>query len=85
MVDYKMSVNEAVGAPKIHYQGIPNVVITEPFALRRKVFQNLWEKGYRVIPFVSWGAASSININQNSGWLSGANDPRKSAGKALAY
>ncbi len=85
MIDYKMSLDKAVFAPKIHYQGVPNLVITEPFTLEKTVFQNLWEKGYRVIPFFSWGAASSINVNQNNNSLNGTNDPRKSAGKALTY
>ena len=85
MIDYQMNVNEAVNAPRIHYQGLPNLVITEPYALNSQVFLSLWEKGYRVVPFLSWGAAESIGVNVKTGSFSGANDSRKSAGKAMAF
>ena len=84
MIDYKMSLAQALSAPKFHYQGFPPVVITEPFAFKSKTYQQLWQKGYRVIPFPSWGAAASIQMNQ-SRHLLGVSDPRKSAGKSLAY
>ncbi len=85
VIDYGMKVNAAVNAPRIHYQGLPNVVITEPYGLKPKVVQGLWEKGYRVAPFLSWGAAESIFVDSKTGLLYGASDFRKSAGAAIAY
>jgi gamma-glutamyltranspeptidase / glutathione hydrolase len=78
VIDFNMDIDTAVNAPRIHYQGIPNVVITEPFALKSSVFQNLWEMGFRVIPFPKWGAANSIYIDSNQG-LRSAFDRRKPA------
>jgi gamma-glutamyltranspeptidase / glutathione hydrolase len=75
----------AVNAPRIHYQRLPNVVGTEPLAVRSGVFQDLWEMGYRVSPFINWGAAESILVNPQTGLMSGGSDRRKSAGKAVAY
>lgn len=80
-----MNITEAVNAPRIHYQGLPNVVITEPYALKSSVVQDLWSMGYRVVPFASWGAAESILVNPKTKLLYGANDSRKPAGKAFGY
>ena len=84
VVDYSMTVEQSVAAPRIHYQGLPNIVVTEPFALKPAVVQSLWEKGYRIVPIPGWGAAESILIGQDS-TFHGANDPRKPAGQATGY
>lgn len=88
VIDYDMNLQQAVDAPRFHYQGTPNIVITEPYALKANSFQSLWKMGYKVAPFTSWGAAESILINSKFARydvFSGANDPRKEAGKAVAY
>ncbi len=84
-IDYKLDIQEAVNAPRIHYQGLPNWVLTEPFALDPEVIPRLWERGYRVIPFVSWGAAESIQIEPETGLRLGVHDRRRVAGKAVGY
>jgi gamma-glutamyltranspeptidase/glutathione hydrolase len=84
-IDYKLDIAQAVNAPRIHYQGLPNWVLTEPFALAPEVVPRLWEKGYRVIPFISWGAAESILIEPETSLLLGVNDRRRVAGKAVGY
>jgi gamma-glutamyltranspeptidase / glutathione hydrolase len=78
VIDFDMDIDTAVNAPRIHYQGIPNFVITEPYALQSNVFQELWEMGFRVIPFTRWGAANSIFIAPNQR-LQSAFDHRKAA------
>ncbi|MBD2731598.1 gamma-glutamyltransferase [Nostoc sp. FACHB-892] len=85
VIDYDKNITEAVNAPRIHYQGIPNVVITEPYTLKSNVIQDLWSMGYRVIPFSRWGAAESIMVNPKTGLLYGVNDSRKPAGQAVGY
>lgn len=77
--DYKMTPNQSVNMPRTHYQGMPNWVITEPNALSNSVVQDLWEMGYKVIPFRSWGAAESIFVNSESK-AAAINDHRKPAG-----
>lgn len=85
VIDYDMSIAEAVNTPRIHYQGLPNLVITEPYALNSTVVQDLWEMGYRVAPFLTWGAAESIFVKPKTELFYGANDRRKLAGKANGY
>lgn len=84
LIDFKMSPEQAVNTSKIHYQGSPNVVVTEPYALSSEVFSALWKRGYRVIPFIPWGAAESIYINENND-IYGVQDSRKLAGQAKGF
>jgi gamma-glutamyltranspeptidase / glutathione hydrolase len=85
LVDYGMKIEEAVNAPRFHYQGLPNLVITEPYALDSTTVQKLWDMGYRVAPLFGWGAAESIWVDPQTRRLFGVNDPRKPAGRAVAY
>jgi gamma-glutamyltranspeptidase / glutathione hydrolase len=85
VIDYDKNIAEAVNSPRFHYQGLPNVVLTEPYTLESADFQRLWGMGYKVTPFLSWGAAESIFTDPKTGLLYGANDDRKPAGKAIAY
>ena len=85
VIDNDMDIAQAVNAPRIHYQGLPNVVLTEPYALKSSEVQDLWSMGYRVAPFVAWGAAESILVDPQTGLMSGANDKRLGAGLAVAY
>ena len=84
IVDYGMNIEEAIKAPRIHYQGFPEIVVTEPYALSSKTFVELWEKGYKVIPFLPWGAAESIYIDPTTNLKLSVNDGRKSTGEAVS-
>ena len=72
-----------VDAPRIHYQGMPNIVFTEPYALPNSVFQQLWRMGYRIVPLPNWGAAESIAIDPVTQKRYGLHDSRKLTGKAM--
>jgi gamma-glutamyltranspeptidase / glutathione hydrolase len=80
IVDHHKSVNTAVNLPRLHYQGNPNIVLSEPFALSEQLFLSLWQKGYKIVPFSPWGAAESIGVIDNK-HIAG-HDKRKPAGSA---
>jgi gamma-glutamyltranspeptidase / glutathione hydrolase len=82
LIDFEMTPSRAVNQPRIHYQGNPNVVLVEPSGLSNKTFTNLWNLGYRVAPFMNWGAAMSIG--QDADELQPALDARRPQGKATA-
>ena len=85
VIDYGMSLNDAVKTPRLHYQGIPDRVSSEPEAITPKTFQGLKQRGYKIKPLTRrWGAAESILISPD-GTMTGVNDIRKPAGKAVAY
>ncbi|HEY9771892.1 MAG TPA: gamma-glutamyltransferase [Coleofasciculaceae cyanobacterium] len=83
-IDYGMNLSDAVNTPRLHYQGIPNRVVSEPEAINAETFRGLKLRGYEIVPFMQWGAAESILVNPD-GTIVGVNDIRKPAGKAIAY
>lgn len=85
MIDFQMDVHQAVNSPRFHYQGLPNAVLTEPNAFSSEVVEKLWKMGYKITPFLTWGAAESISFDEKIGIFQGANDNRKSAGEAIGY
>jgi gamma-glutamyltranspeptidase/glutathione hydrolase len=85
VIDYGMTIHEAVSAPRIHYQGLPNQVGAEPNALRPLVMLNLSKMGYQITTRSRWGAAASVWVDPKTGLKWGDNDNRRSAGQAIAY
>ena len=60
MVDHGMNVQEAIDAPRIHHQFLPDVVYLEPFALSADTERLLEERGYRFAEARQWGVAEAI-------------------------
>jgi gamma-glutamyltranspeptidase/glutathione hydrolase len=58
-----MNLEQAINSSRIHYQGLPNAVLTEPSGLNDMTIQKLSEMGYKFKPFYNWGAAESIHID----------------------
>ena len=99
VIDYGMSLQEAVDAPRIHHQWLPDTLAAEPFALSEDTVMALTRMGYHVVPLEPWGAGNSveaIGIAGGDGTAAsglkfprvgrfyGASDPRAPAGSAAA-
>lgn len=88
VVDRGMDVKQAVDAPRIHQQWLPDVVFIEPGALKPDVKARLEKQGYTFrTGFGSekhWGAAEAIVVLPN-GLLTGGNDRRRPSGLAAGY
>jgi gamma-glutamyltranspeptidase/glutathione hydrolase len=56
ILDYGMEPQEAVDAPRIHHQWLPDVVVAEPFALSPDTQKLLEQMGYKIIEQRPWGA-----------------------------
>jgi gamma-glutamyltranspeptidase/glutathione hydrolase len=67
MVDYGMSPQEAVDAPRLHMQWLPDVLSVEPFALSPDTQALLRDEGYAIRPQTPWGAAELIAISGGPG------------------
>jgi gamma-glutamyltranspeptidase/glutathione hydrolase len=82
IVDFGMNAEEAVAAPRIHAQWVPDVLLAEsdiPIDVR----QNLAKHGHKVVPpppLVAGGAAQVIILRQDV--LEAASDPRKGGAPA---
>jgi gamma-glutamyltranspeptidase/glutathione hydrolase len=83
-VDYGMDVQQAVSAPRIHHQWIPDKLSVEQ-AIPEDVIQGLRDRGHTVqVSDWNWGAAEAIAIDPETGWHTGGSDPRTD-GLALGY
>ncbi len=66
IIDYGMQPQEAVDAPRIHHQWLPDEVFAEPFALSPDTVKLLRDAGYKVTEQTPWGAAEVIMIPRSA-------------------
>jgi gamma-glutamyltranspeptidase/glutathione hydrolase len=85
VVDFHMNMKQAVDAPRVHQQWLPDVVYVEPGYLTASSRVALRKMGYhfRIVP--SMGADEAILRSPRTGMLEGANDARRRAGLAAGY
>ena len=62
VADHGMTIQEAVNAPRLHHQWLPDQVTVEPFALSADTRSNLEAMGYKIVEQSPWGAAEAIVI-----------------------
>jgi gamma-glutamyltranspeptidase/glutathione hydrolase len=62
VVDHGMQIQEAVNAPRIHHQWLPDQITVEPFALSPDTAKLLKDLGHKIVQQASWGAAEAILI-----------------------
>ena len=60
VIDYDMTAQEAVDAPRLHHQMLPDVVFAEPFALSPDTRTLLERMGYHIQEQRPWGAVALI-------------------------
>jgi gamma-glutamyltranspeptidase/glutathione hydrolase len=85
LVDFKMSLRDAVEYPRIHYDLNKNLVQAEPGALVNDVADHLKEMGYKLDPKLrSQGDVNAIEIEEGTGWRLGSSDGRR-GGTAKGY
>ena len=83
VVDHGMTAAEAVAAPRVHHQHLPDVVRYEPDGLADPVVSELRRRGHRLSERDGWsGNASTVGIGP-AGTAVGVADPRR-GGEALA-
>jgi gamma-glutamyltranspeptidase / glutathione hydrolase len=76
VVDFGMNASEAVAAPRIHHQWLPDVLEVEPGTVA-DVIQGLRRRGHDVrVADREWSSAQLIVVDPKTGVLTGASDPR---------
>ncbi len=85
IIDYGMDVQQAVNAPRLHHQWLPDTVYLEPGALEPSAQQRLQAMGYTFTTQGVWGSAQAIQRDDRSGILFGGTDRRRPSGAALGY
>jgi gamma-glutamyltranspeptidase / glutathione hydrolase len=66
IVDHGMEPQEAVDAPRIHHQWLPDLVYQERFALSPDTRLELERRGYKVVEQSPWGAAELIEVGMDA-------------------
>lgn len=82
VLDYRMNVAAAVGAPRLHHQWLPDEVRIE-HGFSEAVLAGLQAKGHRVREPMGQTSANSIALTSD-GWQGGA-DPRTRGATAAGY
>jgi gamma-glutamyltranspeptidase/glutathione hydrolase len=60
VIDYGMDAQEAVDAPRLHHQWLPDILFAEPFALSPDTQKALEAMGYTIKIQAPWGAVELI-------------------------
>ena len=85
IVDFKMSLRDALEYPRIHHQYAPDRVDAEPGALVWDVAEKLKGMGHTLNPRLrSQGDVHAIMVEAQSGWRLGWSDGRR-GGRAMGY
>jgi gamma-glutamyltranspeptidase / glutathione hydrolase len=99
VIDHGMTLQEAIDAPRIHNQWLPDTIAAEPFALSADTLKALTGMGYKVVSLENWGAGNAVEAIgiapldataakalgfPRAGVIYGASDSRAPAGSAAA-
>jgi gamma-glutamyltranspeptidase/glutathione hydrolase len=82
VIDYRMNLAEAIAAPRIHHQWLPDEVRVEP-GVRADIVSVLQSRGNRVLRGEPWGSANSIMVTKDG--LLGVADPRSRGALAAGF
>ncbi|OGT63025.1 MAG: gamma-glutamyltransferase [Gammaproteobacteria bacterium RIFCSPHIGHO2_12_FULL_45_12] len=85
VIDFGMTIQEAVDAPRFHHQFTPDAVDVEPFVFSTDTKDKLSKMGYQFTPVNPWGAAEAIYVDPQTRQLKGGCDHRRPAGEAVGY
>jgi gamma-glutamyltranspeptidase/glutathione hydrolase len=83
--DFGMNVQQAVDAPRIHMQWLPDEIQYEPGAFGDATMAELRAGGYALHEIRMWGSAQAIFADPRTRVLYGGSDGRHPAGAALGY
>ena len=86
VIDYNMNIQQAIDAPRIHHQWLPDVLVWEPYGLSGDTRRALTDLRHSLAPRPRYmGDAQGIMIEDKTGVRLGATDPRGSDGLAVGY
>ena len=86
VIDYNMSIQQAIDAPRIHHQWLPDELVWEPYGLSGDTQRALTNRRHKLVTKPRYlGDAQGIMIEEKTGVRLGATDPRRSDGLAVGY
>ncbi|MCU1285125.1 MAG: gamma-glutamyltransferase 1 [Acidobacteriales bacterium] len=84
VVDFGLSIQEAVNAPRFHHQWLPDSIAMEKVGFSPDTIQLLSNKGHKLDFSGYWSDGECIAIDQKTGERLGGTDARNN-GKAVGY
>jgi gamma-glutamyltranspeptidase/glutathione hydrolase len=72
---YDMNVGDAVSAPRIHHQWLPDRLMVERGGFDAATLEELRRRGHQIVERDGWGNANAIVLT-GDGWLEGSADRR---------
>jgi gamma-glutamyltranspeptidase / glutathione hydrolase len=86
VIDYNMNIQQAIDAPRIHHQWLPDELVYEPYGLSGDTQAALTARGHKLVDKPRYlGDCEGIMIEEKTGIRLGATDPRRSDGLAVGY
>jgi gamma-glutamyltranspeptidase / glutathione hydrolase len=86
VIDYNMNIQQAIDAPRIHHQWLPDQLVWEPYGLSGDTQRALTDRRHKLATRPRYmGDAQGIMIEEKTGVRLGATDPRGSDGPAVGY
>jgi gamma-glutamyltranspeptidase/glutathione hydrolase len=85
VVDFDMNIQQAIDAPRVHHQWLPDEIVYEPYGLSGDTFRALVARGHQLIDKPRYmGDAQGVMIEEKTGVRLGASDPRN-YGEPVGY
>ena len=85
VIDFDMNIQQAIDAPRIHHQWLPDELVYEPYGMSADTFRALEERGHKLNAKPRYmGDAQGIMVEEKTGVRLGASDPRGS-GEPVGY
>jgi gamma-glutamyltranspeptidase/glutathione hydrolase len=84
-VDFEMGIAQAVDAPRLHHQWLPDIVRLEERYNIGSALGALQQMGHQAVVRGSQGRTNCIAIDPENGWRIGAADPRDFDAAAVGY
>jgi gamma-glutamyltranspeptidase/glutathione hydrolase len=81
-LDFGMTIDQAVSAPRLHHQWMPDEVRVEP-GFDPALLADLATRGHKIVPARPGTSANSIAVTKNG--IVGAADPRTRGALAAGY
>ena len=85
VIDFGMNIQQAIDAPRLHHQWLPDELVGEPNGFSGDTQRALTARGHTLAKPKYLGDAEGIMIEEKTGMRLGATDPRRSDGSALGY
>ncbi|HEY3113934.1 MAG TPA: gamma-glutamyltransferase [Gemmatimonadaceae bacterium] len=83
VIDHRMTLADAMNAPRLHHQSLPDSIQLEPGGFEPAVIARLREMGHFV--YEQRGIASAASIMRVKGGYEGLDDPRSRGGAAVGF